>query len=322
MSRGAGRTQRAIEEVLVDHGGRLPLSTLVWEVAAREGVVGPEGLDDTIYNGIWRAAKKLRGRTTDDGAVIQRVERPILDLDELQRWCPDRTHSAAVRAMRRKLLPHVPGFLAQTGVKLKPIDTEDYVWRTSSFFHRHRDAERVRAMWPRLEEQLIRAMPSLPADARSIALGLVVRGQQKLTADAQHSSQVPFIEGVLSLLRVHEQSPLPIDLANSLLALPALLPVDEYRRKRMMAGLRQVVTLKKREPVTLTTAFKRYLLDVEGAYVRGLDGHAEAPDNMIEAIAPFDTPMKIEFATCLDDLIEHSTLKPLVWYELAAPPAR
>lgn len=132
MSRGMGKLQRAVRDLVADRG-RSPIGTIAWQVALNEGAVTPnDDIDGEVYNGILRAARSL---VQGPHAELTTSEAVFKTLDEFIEMYPDRTKSGATRQLRQHLLPRVRDYLKQRPAR-SPIRTEDWVLGRSDSAHR------------------------------------------------------------------------------------------------------------------------------------------------------------------------------------------
>ncbi len=311
MSRGAGRIQRAILETLREAGGELPLSSLAWEVAEREGLADDGNLDQSVYNNVLRAAQALARAPSERASALRRELRAITTVREMCRWFPDRTKLGKIRQMRKKLLPHVKAFRGKQ--KVGRIQPEDYEWPT---LHRpHPSAAPIRALWPETEQLLIQSWQTVSPGHRTAILELVARGREKLIPGSRVGSTAPLIGNVILLSALVNE--LPARLIELLSTIRDLFPIDAYRRARFMATLRVVVSMKKGQPVSVTRAFKEHLLEVEPDYVRSLPGHVDAKRHRRHAWIEIGST---RFSADLDSLCDRAAVKAQPWYILRGSP--
>ncbi len=307
-SRGLGHVQTAVIEVL-ERDGALPFASIAWRAAEHMKAVAPgEDLVPEIDSALHRAAVGLTGpkhrRLMRSRTVFQR-------LDEFIRLYPEHTKEAAIRDLRRLLLPHVEAFVGSMRGRLRRLhECEDIAVKALG------DAERrvLAEAWLVVEAALLDSIGTLPSDARIVVCETVARGREVLL-------NAPRVHCSLSLfgaLKAVEALPLSSPVARAAVAtLRSLMPRESFDHQRLKAILFPVVDLSKRQRATLKDDFKKHLLRVKPTYVASLPGHVPASPrrrSMWRLLRGEDGPTYSPF---LDQLILHNVHKEFWVYRLA-----
>ncbi len=310
-SRGLGQVQTAIIEVL-ERDGALPFASIAWRAAEHMKAIGPgDDLAPEIYSPLHRAAIGLAGpkhrRVVRSRAVFQWLDQFVLLYAE-------HTKAAAIRDLRRALLPHVEGFVHSLRKRLRRThECEDIAVGALA------DAER-RALgeaWLTAERALLDSVGALPSEGRVVICETVARGREVLL----NAPRVNCSFSLFGALKAVEALPLSSPVAPGALAtLRSLMPREAFEHQRLKAILFPVVDLTKRQRATLKKEFKKHLLDVKPTYVASLPGHVPASPrdpSMWDLLRGDDGPT---YSPILDRLILHNVHKQFWVYRLASEP--
>ena len=310
MPRGLGLIQNLLIDVLRAESGPVPFPTLVWAVATNDGTIDEQGdVPEETYKTIHRAAGQLARRS--EPAV--RTERRWLGTSaSLVSRYPDRTKTGSVRAMRRRLLPHLVAFMETATPKRGHAEVEEAALQRTLSSDARSVVERA---WPTAERHLLKAMPKLAGAESAQAISLLIRGRQLFVPGACESSAVPFVDAISAVTLTRDGAALAkaIESFQSAIPKPAIVAMSRAVFKNR---LYTAVSLKqgKGESPHLLDAFKEYLLEREPAFVRALPGHEERLPR--KDLAPWCEPPRATFSPELDALVHHDALKRFEIYHL------
>lgn len=313
MARGIGKLQQLILDTLRRLAKPVPLATLIWEVAHAEDVLDPASGDipEQIYKNVHEAARSLLNPRR---ALVTERKARFRSLDELIRVYPDRTRSARIRSMRRRLLKYIPLYIEKKGPKRSIADIEMAVFVREFEWEKHR-TEATRS-WQRIERSLLRVIPSMEEVSMRRSLEFIVRANEMLKL-----SRVAADVSVINVARdVREAVANQPHLAKSIRTFLMLLPVNRIKRALFKNELYAVVSLEK--SAHLLEPFKLFLLQHEEEFVSTLPGHRLAPtpslDDGLIGFGRRRRPVGVTFSGELDELLGRDVLGPVPVYQLAA----
>lgn len=187
MSRGHGSKQQQILRH-VRKAGDLAVNELQWIV---------NGLNNDISASFANSFGRALDTLEEEGSVIIRRRR-LSSFDEVVRLFPFRSRSRQILGLRQRLLPHLQGYKPPRGGYGRAENERFVLERVNELRWRDDRFSEIEREWKRIEDGLLRLMPSKAAP-HALLVDTITRGRQLFSFASGFASPHP-LDGLLKRL--------------------------------------------------------------------------------------------------------------------------
>lgn len=319
MSRGPGWVQGRIRAALVRREPILS-AALLWSIAESGDHVEDGHISDALYKSYRRSLGALK-----DAKVLHAERRLLVSMREVLKFYPDHSRDAAVRDMRRKLLPTFASILDDTEIDATDVERRAFDAHASEWSRNGMGAAKVRTAWRALEAQIAQVMPHVRRDDRELLAQVLGKVGEYLGTRSVHRVETT-LRGQLARLRRRSGSARQLARVVAMLdeLCQMVLPMEVVQRLTMKSQLWQHVTYGRPQRPTLRPGTKKRLFELAPDVVAALEGHKprdpSTDDDFSRLLWPArELPPTVDaFSPLLDRLVGRDALS---WFEFLTPVA-